>query len=542
VSRRGFLAGASALGVGAAALSGGLLPATANAATPATTPMRSAPDLAETATGWVRGRRTNGISAFLGIPYGGPTGGANRFRAPTAPASWRGVRDSTAFGHIAPQPLPNSGLDYTQLIDWTNQPGGQDEDCLVLNVWTPQTGGAARRPVLVSLHGGGFSTGSGNHAGFDGDPLARFGDVVVVTVNHRLGSLGFLHLADLGAPPEWASAGVNGMLDAVAALQWVQHNITHFGGDPNRVMIFGQSGGGAKTSTLLAMPSAQGLLHRAAVQSGSALTLPSRADGTALTSRLLARLGLSPRRITDLRTVPTGMLIATQAALETGTPAARFAPIVDGTAIPRNPFAPDAPAVSRDVPMIISTTRDEATAFALNSELTAADLPAAVTALAGQANVTTLIDTYRAVYPAASPALLLARMTTDSGTIPAARTQAERKNALGGAPAYMYLFTWPSPADPARWGAPHGIDVGLVFHNAAGPIDGGNTPRGLRIADDLAGAWVRFAHTGNPNGGSLPVWPTYRPADRQTLVVGDTTTVQSDPLQQFRLLWAGLRR
>jgi para-nitrobenzyl esterase len=541
IARRDFLAGASLLGVGAPLAAAGLARGPlARAAVPthAITPTRPAPDLAETAAGWVRGTRTNGVSAFLGVPYGANTGGSNRFLPPQRVTPWRGVRDATAYGHIAPQPLPSAGLDYALLIDWINQPGGQDEDCLVLNVWTPQTGGHVRRPVLVSFHGGGFSTGSGNHAGFNGDPLARFGDVVVVSVNHRLGSLGFLHLADLGAPEEFATSGVNGMLDLVASLRWVHQNIANFGGDPNRVMIFGQSGGGAKTSTLLAMPSAKGLLHRAAVQSGSALTLATRATGTANASRLLARLGLSTSRVRELQTVPTGIMVAAQAALEAGTPPANFAPVVDGSAIPRDPFSPTAPDVSRTVPMIISTTRDEATAMAANADLTDAGLLAAVQALVGADNAPTVITAYRDSYPTASPALILARISTDRGFIPNARTQAERKDAQNAAPAWMYLFTAASPANRARWGAVHGIDVGLVFHNAAGPINGNNNPRFVTLANQLAGAWVRFARTGDPNGAGLPHWATYDPASRTTLVLGDDATViENDPLRKFRLLW-----
>jgi para-nitrobenzyl esterase len=520
VSRRGLIVGAS--------LAAGLL------ATPAAAATGRRDDLVETSAGWVRGTRNTGITRFLGIPYGT----AERFRAPAAPAPWRGVRDATAFGHVAPQPIPGARLDYTRLIGWLDQPGGQSEDCLVLNVWTPKPDGA-RRPVLVSFHGGGFSTGSGNHRGFDGDPLSRFGDVVVVTVNHRLGLLGYLHLADLGAPAEWSTAGVNGMLDAVAALRWVNQNIAAFGGDPNRVMVFGQSGGGAKTSTLLAMPSAQGLLHRAAVQSGSTLTLASREAGTRNASRLLSRLGLSPRRLTELGDVPVEMLVAAQAGLEASTPPAQFAPVVDGVAIPRDPFSPTAPEVSRHVPMIISATRDEATAFAADPDLTEAGLLIATRTLAGEANAARVITEYRDAYPEASPALLLARMTTDSGFLTAARTQADRKAEQGGAPAYLYLFTWPSPADAPRWGATHGVDVALAFHNANAPITGDNTPRALALADDLAGAWIRFATTGNPNGGTLPHWPTYGPT-RETLMLGNTTTTEADPLRHFRLLWEEL--
>lgn len=287
------------------------------------------------------------------------------------------------------------------------------------------------------------------------------------------------------------------------------------------------------------MPSAQGLLHRAAVQSGSTLTLATREAGTRNASRLLARLGLSTRRLTELRDVPVEMLVAAQAGLEASTPPAQFAPVVDGVTIPRDPFSPTAPEVSRNVPMIISATRDEATAFAADPDLTDAGLLIAARALAGEANATRVITEYRDAYPEASPALLLARMTTDSGFLAAARTQADRKAEQGGAPAYMYLFTWPSPAGPPRWGATHGVDVALAFHNANAPITGDNAPRALALADDLAGAWVRFATTGDPNGGTLPHWPTYGPA-RETLMLGNTTTTEADPLRRFRLLWEEL--
>src|SRR5258708_823498 len=228
----------------------------------------------ETTGGKVRGAVQEGIKVFKGIPYGAGTAGKNRFMPPEKAASWTGVRDATAFGHVAPQVLAAGRYDYVRIIDWLTLPGGQSEDCLVVNVWTPGVKDHAKRAVLVSFHGGGFATGSGANIGYNGHPLAKYGDVVAVTLNHRLGCLGYLDMADIGAPPEFAHAGVAGMMDCVLALEWVRDNIANFGGDPGNVMIFGQSGGGAKVSHLMAMPSAKGLFHKAAIQSGSSLPAP----------------------------------------------------------------------------------------------------------------------------------------------------------------------------------------------------------------------------------------------------------------------------
>src|SRR5215813_2789638 len=307
----------------------------------------------ETTTGKVQGIANAGIKQFKGIPYGAPTGGKNRFMPPKPPAAWTGVRECFGYGQISPQTPANLRGDYGMMIMWDQHPGGMGEDCLALNVWTPGVNDGAKRPVLVSFHGGGFSTGSGNAIGFDGAHLALFGDVVVVTVNHRLASFGYTHLADLGAPPEFAFAGVAGIMDLVTSLQWVHNNIENFGGDPNRVMIFGQSGGGAKTSTILATPSAKGLFHRAAVQSGSTLRLTTREQGTRVAEALLAKLNIPKTRIPDIQKVSWQELLEAQAAI---TPAAGgFGPVVDGSVLPHHPFDPTAPSESIDVPMIIST-------------------------------------------------------------------------------------------------------------------------------------------------------------------------------------------
>src|SRR5215510_9127008 len=285
-------------------------------------------------------------------------------------APWTGVRECFGHGQACPQTPANLRSEYGMMIMWDQQSGGMGEDCLVLNVWTPGVNDAAKRAVLVSFHGGGFATGSGNAPGFDGAQLALFGDVVVVTVNHRLASFGYTHLADLGAPPEFASAGVAGIMDLVASLEWVKDNIEAFGGDPSKVMIFGQSGGGAKTSTILATPSAKGLFHRAAVQSGSTLRLATREQATKVAETLLGRLNIPKTRIPDIQKVSWQELLEAQASV------AGFSPVMDGSVLPHHPFDPVAPPESADVPMIISTTLEDAALSLTNFNLDEAGLKA----------------------------------------------------------------------------------------------------------------------------------------------------------------------
>jgi para-nitrobenzyl esterase len=493
----------------------------------------------DTSSGRVRGRRVDGVSVFLGIPYGAPTGGANRFRPPAPVTPWSGVRDAVAYGHIAPQPTSSGRYDYVRLIDWLDQPGGQDEDCLVLNVWTPSTEQqTTRRPVLVSLHGGGFATGSGNHGGFDGAELARFGDVVVVTINHRLGVLGYLHLAEFsGVPEQWSTSGTVGMQDCVAALRWVNENIANFGGDPDRVMVFGQSGGGAKTCALLAMPSAVGLLHRGGIQSGSAVSLAPPENATRNAKRLLDRLGLGSRRVAELADVPMPMLVAAQAAMESARTPAMFAPVVDGNVLPQHPFTPVGPEISRDIPLIVSTTLDEATGFAVDVDLDEDGLRAQIAEFAGESAASRVHAAYREAYPDAAPFLVMARVRTDRGQFRSSNTLAERKFAQGGASVHKYLITWASPAFDGRFAAVHGVDVSLVFHRSESIMHGGGVPRAKQLAAELASAWVNFARTGDPNGSGVTAWPAYTPTQRSTLVLGETSEIVDDPLADLRLLW-----
>ena len=541
IERRSFLKQASLVVAGVQA--GVIMPFASRNSVAATLPtarlVRGSEAVAETTSGKIRGMIVDGIRVFKGIPYGGSTAGKNRFLPPPKAPKWAGIRDANNWGHIAPQTTATGRIDYVNLIHWLDQPGGQSEDCLVLNVWTRGLKDNAKRPVMVSLHGGGFTTGSSGAPGFNGQPLAQYADVVVVTINHRLGCLGYLHLADLGAPPEFAQSGTVGMLDCVAALEWVRDNIESFGGDPGNVMIFGQSGGGAKTSTLLSMPAAKGPFQRAAIQSGSALRLTTRENATKSVERMLAQIGLTKNRIRELQDVPVDMMVGAQAVLGAQTPPAAFAPVVDGAVIPRHPFDPTAPEVSADVPVIVSTTLDDAALGLTNFDLDEAGLKTFVKTIAAD-RTDQVLSAYRKAYPNASPYLVQARILTDRGGRKSASTLAERKAALHRAPAYLYLFSWPSPGAGGKFGAVHGIDVGLVFHNYGDEFTG-RSPEVRSLADKLASAWVAFAKSGNPNHPGLPEWPSYAPETRPTMIFDKETRVENDPLHDLRLLWEDQR-
>ena len=491
----------------------------------------------DTTSGKLQGIDVYGIKRFLGIPYGASTSGKNRYMPPQKPAPWAGVRDAFEFGQIAPQAWADPRAEYPKAIDWDRQSGGMGEDCLALNVWTPGLKDGARRPVMVSFHGGGFATGSAGEPGYYGDPLARFGDVVVVTVNHRLASFGFLHVADLDAPPEFAKAGNAGMLDLVASLEWVRDNIENFGGDPNRVFIFGQSGGGAKTSVTMAMPAAKNLFHRAGVQSGSAIRVSTRENATKAAEKLIAKLGISKSRIPDLQKLSWEQILDAQNEVAGTGPGGSFAPVVDGSVLPQHPFDPVAPAVSENVPMIISTTLDDGALRLTNFDLDEAGLTAMVEKMV-PGNADRVLKMYRKAYPDVAPFLIQARILTDRGRGNSYK-QAERKVALGKAPAYMYLWKWPAKAFDGKFGAVHGTDVALAFHSAHGELTG-DGPEARRLADELGGAWVAFARTGNPDNPALPHWPTYDSESRATMVFDKYTRVESDPLREFRLFWEEL--
>jgi para-nitrobenzyl esterase len=428
----------------------------------------------------------------------------------------------------------------------------QSEDCLMLNVWTPNAGNGQRRPVMMWLHGGGFASGSGSYSIYSGQELARKHDVVAISVNHRLNIFGFLHLAPFGG--KWAGASNAGILDIVAALEWVRDNIAVFGGDPRNVTIFGQSGGAAKVATLMAMPSARGLFHKAIAQSGAALTSTpvGQAVGTAQT--VLQRLNIKPDQLDELQKVPVERLIdvmrpAPGAAPGPGSGAAlSFSPVADGKSLPANPFDPAAPAQSASVPFLTGTTATEVTFFAPDDQLRPIDdatFRQRVKALlkVNDADADRLINVYRKNEPGRDNIDLYLRMATDNSFFRLqVDTQAERKAAQRGAPVYMYRFEYYSPVREGRLKSMHCMEIPFVFDNlAAGSVYTGAGPAAQRLADQMSAAWVAFARTGTPNHRGIPQWTAFNANQRPTLVFGPETRLVNDPGREQRLALKAIR-
>jgi para-nitrobenzyl esterase len=545
--RREFLQG---LGVAIAAVPAAMIAKEASAQTPPSEPAREVRGglntptqgaiffTAETAYGKVQGIDNAGIKIFKGIPYGAPTGDKNRFMPPKKPTPWKGVKECIGYGPVCPQTQADLRSDYAQLIMWDRHVGDgpMGEDCLVLNVWTPGVD-QEKRAVLVSFHGGGFATGSGNFPGYDGAQLARFGDVVVVTINHRLAAYGYTHLADLGAPPEFASAGVCGVMDMTASLEWVRDNIAHFGGDPSRVMIFGQSGGGAKTTTMLAVPAAKGLFHRAAIQSGSLLRFTPKDRASESAEKLLAKLGIPKTRIADIQKVSWQQLLEAQTAAMADR--AAFAPVLDGKYLPHDAFDPTAPAESANVPIIVSTTLEDAALSLTNFDLDDAGLTKVLNDRFGGKGAE-IVDMYRNFYPNKAPFLIQAQAFTDAGGRRNATLQVELKHKQGSAPAYLYLWAWATGGFDGKFGAVHGIDVSASFYNVRDQTVNVGSATGKAMCERLASAWVAFAKTGDPNNPKLPHWEPYNADTRPTMVFDNHTALMHDPRSDIRKFWASM--
>lgn len=530
------------MGAGAAALASSL-PRSVPGAAP------GAP-VVETTFGRVRGERgVGGGYKFLCVPYGASTAGEGRFMPPRPPAPWAGIREVPKQALIAPQLDPKAtpapaGSRRAAVSGIGSEAGSlETEDCLNLTIYTPGID-SARRPVMVWLHGGGFASGSGSNPMYEGSFLATRGDVVVVNVNHRLNVLGHLNLPESGS--EFAASGNVGIQDIELALRWVRDNIERFGGDAKRVLLFGQSGGGGKVGTLWSMPSARGLFHRAAMQSGAHRRMRSVEDAAGAAERLLKPMGLTAKQARELQRLPLAQVmdayftLAKKAALP-GAPN-NFAPVFDGTVVTRHPFDPVANPLNADVPLIVGCTSTESTVFSLGDEaafrLDMPGLRARMRALVGEKAGDAAVDLYVTLKPLASPSQLYFEMLSDR-TRRQSILIAEMKSAQNEARVWLYQLMWNTPVMDGMLRSPHSLDLPMIFDIALGerwkPYTGA-VPAADRVAKAMSGAWVEFARTGDPGTSALR-WPDYSLRRRDVMLFDEDSTYALDAFRETRLFW-----
>ena len=473
--------------------------------------------IVSTRLGRVRGRREGGVSVFRGIRYGV----AERFRAPRPAAPSSAITDAYAFRPSAPQ---------------RGRYEPQSEDCLFLNVWTPDARTGAKLPVMVYFHGGAYSNGSVVDPLNDGRHLAA-NDAVCVTVNHRLNAFGYLYLARLDT--RFPDSGNNGQLDLILALKWIRDNIAQFGGDPSRVMVFGQSGGGAKIATLMGMPAAAGLFHSAATMSGQQVTASGPLHATERAKAYLAALKASPG---ELLTMPVGKLVD---ALDAIDPimggGVYFGPVLDMKWLTRHPFWPDANPLSNRVPMVLGNTHDETRAFIPRERLAGLTWDNLAQRMAPELKVDILpewvVAEYRRLFPSYTPEQLFYAATTAGRSWRGQVEEAEAR-ARAATPTWVYQLDFPSPVDPWR-GAPHMLDIPLVFGtlDASGSITGtGAVSRA--VSDAMMHAFISLAARGDPNAAGLPRWPMYRLDQRATMIFDAPPRIEDDPRREQRELFA----
>jgi para-nitrobenzyl esterase len=491
----------------------------------------------ETSAGKVRGEVFRGISVFRGIPYGAPTSGANRFRAPQPPTPWTGVADAILYGETAPQ--SKGGLSEG------GYPGNRPEigeDCLRLNVWTPAAD-TAKRPVMVWLHGGGFEAGSGSSMLYDGVNLCRRGDVVAVSINHRLGLFGHCYLDGvLGA--DFAGSANVGFLDIVAALRWVRDNIGCFGGDADNVTIYGQSGGGRKVSIAMASKDAVGLFRRGIVQSGSHLRLLTTQQAQDLTDKLLALLEIALGEARKLQDLPMEALLKANRAIQREGHG-RFSPAIDNVVFDAHPWDPAAPAISAHVPMLVGTCRTELSNQLGNADeslfsLTEADMKQRLERFIPAGDIADVVSVVRRAEPDATPSALFFKITTARGYWRDSVIQTERKTEQATAPVWSYRVMWRTPVEGGRRITPHSTDLPFMFDNVtkARGMVGEPTEETEAMASAMSEAWLAFARTGDPNHPALPDWRPYD-LERRTVMLFDVQSrAEEDPHRDERLAMA----
>ncbi len=475
--------------------------------------------IATTTYGKVRGYIDKGINAFKGIPYGGDTS-SRRFMAPVPPEKWNDVREAMEYGPSSPQ----RGRDGQKM----------SEDCLYINIFTPALRDKGKRPVMFYLHGGAYSGGSGSSPLYDGVNLCKRGNVVVVSINHRLNAFGYLYLSRYNNEL-FGDSGNVGQLDLILALKWVKDNIAEFGGDPNQIMVFGQSGGGAKIATMMAMPAAKGLFHRAATMSGQQITASGPHNASLRTKVLLDALKIDEKNIGEIKTIAFEKIVEAMAATDPvlGFGSVYFGPVLDQRWLMRHPFYPNAPAQSANIPMIIGNTHDETKAFLggdqTNWTVTWEQLPdKLIPNLRVDIDPDYVIKEYRKLYPDLSASEMLFRITTASRSWRGAIIEAEER-AKASSPAWAYQLDWASEREGGKFGAPHASDIQLVFDNIdkQGATATGSSAQ--KIADIMSETFIAFAKTGNPNNKLIPDWKKYSMSKRETMVFNVPPHLENDP-------------
>jgi len=506
----------------------------------------------DTTCGKVRGYTLRGIHHFLGMPYGADTSGPNRFMPPQKPKPWTDVFPALWWGNSAPQNMDSRYANkYGAFRDRWNY-DDVSEDCLRINVFTPAIGDGRKRPVMFWIHGGGFTNGNGiEHDGYNGENLARFGDVVFCSINHRLGPLGYANLAGVGGEA-FAASGNVGMLDVVAALEWVRDNIAKFGGDPGNVTIMGQSGGGAKVCILTAMPAARGLFHKAVVLSGASVRSGEKAYSEKLGAYVLKEAGLTAATIAKLQEMPWKdyYAIATKAQQKLAAEMAAagpavsglrrgFSPSVDGRILPQHPYHPEAAPTAADVPMIICSTFNEQSPAWTDSSLQDITLDEVAERVRQRAGfgpglgdrAKDVVAAYAKAFPDRKPVEIWSLVSSNrQGVVTLADAKVKQP-----APVYVSWFGWQPPLFDGRIGAFHCVDICFWFYNTdlmLSHTGGGARPR--KLATLMAGALVQFMKTGDPNGPDLAKWPKYTTAGGETLVLNDVCEVKNDPDREAR--------
>lgn len=511
-----------------------------------------------TENGSVCGRRLGALELFVEVPYGAPTGGANRFRPPQPATAWHGVRRTTIWRNRAPQnPDPSIGRTPHQWLSILGEhyAHGMDEDCLTVNIWTPSSSDNVRRPVIVWVHGGGYVVGHATCDQTDGANFAREHGIVFVSVTHRLNAFGFLYLADL-AGAEFSASGSTGLLDLVAALEWVQRNIEAFGGDPTNVTVVGESGGAAKISHLLGMPAAQGLFRQAVCESGVAMAGVTPATSGAYALKLIDEMGSAAGDVALLISTSTQKILAAQAAVEAREPGfLRLGPVIDGVHIPGSPVAIWSAGKSANVPLMVGSCRDEANAFGtVDCDLDVA-LPESFrhgsgiggppilpteSGVAGVAralgrDVELAVIAERSDHPHDTERQIALALIGDVVFRRPAIKLAEARASHNQAPTFMYQLDWASPRLGAL-GACHSTGVPLFFANHERVAFTRGLQSAAATARVMSQALANFARTGDPNHDEMPHWPPYK-KDRRVMIFDETTHVQPDPSGALRAAW-----